>query len=401
MPTSSIQAGTTPTCSISSTGISRPTLATILSWVANQFMAIYGSDISLDSSTQDGELVGLLASAIDDTNAMAVQAYNAYSPSTAQGTGLSSVVKINGLARLIPSYSTAPMLIVGQADIPINDGLVTDDAGFTWALPPAITIPYSGQIAVTATCTTPGAINAPLGTINTIANNQPGWQTALNTAQATPGMPVEDDATLRQRQSVSTMNASTAILQGIVGAIEALPGVARVRGYENEGNLPDSNGIPGHCIAMVVDGGDATSIGAIIKAKKGGCGTYGLTSVTITDAFGIPAKVNFFPCLKPQITATITIKTLNGFTTNSELLIQNSVSAFVNAIGIGNNIQWTRLYAAAYLFGGTWSGTYEIQAIAIARDGLVPTAADVMMNFNEAPFCAPENIAIVVSNPLG
>lgn len=330
---------------------------------------------------------------------MCVQAANCFSPATAQGVGLSSVVKINGLKRLIPSYSNAQILIVGQAGNPIVAGMLEDEAGYSWALPQRVRIPFSGQVLVTATCTTPGAIAAPMGTINQISNSQSGWQSATNIADATIGLPVENDATLRQRQSVSTMNSSTAILQGIQGAIEALPGVARVRCYENEGNLPDSNGIPGHCIAVVVDGGDANSIATVIKAKKGGCGTYGSASVTLTDAFGIPSKVNYFPVLEPAVTYNVVIKTLNGFTTDVEALIQKSLSAWTNSIGIGNSIQWTRAYAAAYLFGGVQSQTFEVQAISVARDGLVPMNADVAMNFNEAPFSYPSDVFVIVSNP--
>jgi uncharacterized phage protein gp47/JayE len=393
--------GNTPVCSISPTGISRPSLAAVLAYFADGLRGIFGSDVSLDSSTQDGEWVGLLSSAVDDANAMAVQAYNAFSPATAQGVGLSRVVKINGLARLVPSVSTAQILVVGEAGRPIVSGLLTDDAGYTWALPDSVVIPYSGQIVVTATCETPGAIAAPGGTIRTIANSQPGWQTAINTADATPGLPVESDATLRRRQSQSTMNASTAILEGIVGELLALPDVARVRGYENEHNLPDENGIPGHCIAIVIDGGDKQSIIDTIKRTKGGCGTYGSTSGYAVDAHGIPTKVAYFALGKPQITAVITIKKLAGFTTDAELLIQNSVAAWVNSSPIGAGVQWTRGYAAAYLNGAPQSQTFEVQAVALARDGVTPTAADIGMNFNEAAFCRPQFVSVVVSNPLG
>lgn len=394
----SIKAGTTPTCSLGQTGVARPTFATVLDWLVSHFKRVYG-DVSLDSSTTDGEWLGIFASALDDTNAMAVQVYNSFSPATAQGTGLSSVVKINGLRRLVPSYSNAPVMIVGQAGAQILNGLLTDDAGNGWALPASVVIPYSGQVVVTATCQLPGAIRAQRGTINTITNGQPGWQTALNTADATPGLPVENDATLRLRQSVSTMNASTAILQGILGAVEALPGVARARAYENEDNLPDANGIPGHCIALVIDGGDGQAIAAAIKAMKGGCGTYGSSSVVLTDAYGIPSTVNYFVVSQPQITVAVTIKTLAGFTTDVELLIKASLSAWANAAGIGEGLQLTRAFAAAYLYGGLQSQTFEVQAITIARDGAVPTSADVAMNFNEAPLCLSANVSITVSNP--
>ena len=326
---------------------------------------------------------------------MCVQAYNSFSPSTAAGVGLSSVVKINGLQRAVPSYSTAPILIGGQAGSPIANGVLTDENNNPWSLPASVVIPYAGQILVTATCQTQGAISAPAGTITTIANPQPGWQSATNTSAATLGSPVETDAQLRVRQSNSTMNGSTAILDGIEGALLALPNVARVAVYENEGNLPDANGIPGHCIAVVIDGGDMQSIAQTIKSKKGGCGTYGSTSQVVTDALtGIPSTVNFFPVIEPLITVAVTIKPLSGFTTDAEIAIQNSVATWGNKLGIGKGVQLTRLYAACYLFGSAQGQTYEVQSIAIARDGITPTANDIVINFNEAALFAAENVVV-------
>lgn len=49
-----------------------------------------------------------------DTYALCGDVYNAFSPSTAQGAGLSSVVKINGIRRKTASYSTVDLRIVGQ-----------------------------------------------------------------------------------------------------------------------------------------------------------------------------------------------------------------------------------------------------------------------------------------------
>ena len=389
----------TPTAIIDATGVHIPTFATVLTWVNDQFRAIYGTDVSLDASTQDGELCGIFASAINDTNAMAVQAYNSFSPTTSQGSGLSSVVKINGLQRLVSSFSSADILIVGQAGSLITAGLIADGNSNTWALPPVVVIPDLGQILVTALCTTLGAISAPAGTITQVANLQPGWQTASNPQDATLGAPVETDALLRLRQSISTANGSTGMLQGMVGSLAAIPGVARVRGYENELNLPDANGIPGHCVAIVIDGGDAQTIARTIKAKKGGCGTYGSTSQIVTDVYGIPSTVNFFPVGQPLITFAITIKALTGFTTDVELLIKTALSAWVNALGIGVSLQRTRSFSAAYLFGGLQSQTFEIATIAIARDGLTPTQNDVTINFNEAAFLLPANVTIIVSNP--
>jgi hypothetical protein len=390
--------GTTPVCTISATGIYRPSLSDVLAYFVAQFQSIYGSDAYLGSDSQDGEWIGILSAAVDDCNAMAEQAYNAFSPATAQGTGLSSVVKINGLKRATPSYSTAPMLVVGVAGTTIAAGLVKDENSYVWALPDNLVIPSSGQIATTATCQTLGAIAASIGTITGIINPTRGWQSAANTAAATAGAPVEIDATLRVRQSNSTMDSSTGILEGLEGAILALSNVARVRGYENSGNLPDANGIPGHCIALVIDGGDAQTIANTIVAKKGGCGTYGTTGETVTDAYGAQAKINFFEVIEPPITYALTIKPLKGYTTDVLAQIQASLANWTNARGIGNGVQYNRAYAAAYLFGAANGQTFEIVSLAVARDGAVPTAADVPIAFNEAPVCIAAYVTVSVQN---
>ena len=386
----------TPTCSISATGVFRPTLDTILSWYVGKFQSIYGNDVNLDASGIDGEWLGLLSSAMDDTNAMCVQSYNSFSPATAQGTGLSINVKLNGISRLIPSFSTALITVVGQAATPITNGLLTDDAGFNWALPASVTIPYTGQIVVTATCTTLGAIAAPPGTIHRIANSQPGWQTATNAAAATLGQPVESDVQLRRRQSLSTMNASTALLDGIVGGVLALPNVLRARGYQNTTNNTDDNGLPGNTLAIVADGGDVDQILNMIWRKKGGCGTFGSTTRTIIDAYGIPLPVAYFPVTEILVKASIGVRQKQAFTLDVPGMIQKSVAAEIEATGIGNTVELNRLYTAAYLNGDANGRSYEITSLLLTRDATWH-ALDVPIDFDEAAHGDASQVIITVT----
>lgn len=416
--------GATPICTVDQTGIHRPALGDVLTYFTQGYQSIYGADTYLGSDSQDGELLGLLASAVDDANAMAVAAYNAFSPATAQGAGLSSVVKINGIAREVPSNSTIPLLVVGVFGTPIPAGVVTDPGGDQWELTNNILIPSEGQIVVTATCLTIGAITPPSGAwkINTQTR---GWQTVAPDSAPTPGQPVEQDAPLRIRQSKSTMLPSNTMLEGILGAVAAIPGVVRLRGYENDTNTPDGNGIPGHSIALVVDGGDAQTICNTIAAQKFACGTYGTTTETVVDAYGIPHPINYFAVTEPNITWALTITPLTGFSANTLPLIQASLAAWTNALGIGVGIQINRAYAAAYLStslsaaasalqaavaGGdpqaiaaataaftainTATNTYEITALAVARDAGSPTSADVSIAFNEAPLCVASGVTI-------
>lgn len=386
--------GTTPTCTIGPAGVARPTLDDCLAYFVSGMQGIYGSDLYLGSDCQDGELVGLWASALDDTNAQCVAAYNSFSPATAQGAGLSSNVKINGLARDVPSYSTVSVLIVGQAYTNISNGLVADAAGNAWALPASVVIPASGQIAVTATCQTLGAVALAAGQAMTISTQTYGWQSATTAATAAPGNPVEDDAQLRARQAVSTTIPAQTGMAGLVGALLALPGVVSVIPYENDTDLTDANGVPAHAIAMLIQGGSAAQIASTILLKKmSGSVTYGTTSATVNDQSGIPRQINWFIPTSVPITFTITVKALAGFTTDVEAAIQTAVSAWVNSLADGSNISVSRSYSPI----NAVSASFELQSVAMARNGAQPTIADIQLAFNEAPQCLPAWVTIVVA----
>ena len=389
--------GTTPVCTIDGTGLHRPSLGDCLAYFVAQYQSIYGSDIYVEPDSQDGQWLGILAAAVDDANGECEAAYNSFSPSTAQGTGLSSVVKINNIQRLVPSYSTCDVTLVGVVGTTITNGIVIDASGNQWTLPSPVVIPSAGQIDVTATCAVLGAIAAAPGTINQIFTQFRGFQSVTNAASATPGAPVETDPKLRIRQSISTEIPTVSVLDGILGAIAAIPGVARFRGYENDGDIADANSIPGGCISLVVDGGDEQAIANAIGVKKTpGCGTYGTTIETFTDAYGIPHAIGFFRPTEPPITWVVTLHALAGYTADIAASIQAALSNWTNNLGIGASILLTRAWVPANLCGGPNSSTFELVSITVARDGNAQAASDVTIAFNEAPFCTPSNITITV-----
>ena len=151
-------------------GISAPSYADILGSLKYSYRSIYGQDVNLDDDTQDGQWLAVLAAGFNDNNAAAIAAFNAQSPSTAQGNGLSSIVKLNGLQRQAQSNSTADILIVGETGTIVTGGVIGDNVGLgtKWNLFPVFTIPDSGEVVVTATCQTPGAITAEPGTLTNI-----------------------------------------------------------------------------------------------------------------------------------------------------------------------------------------------------------------------------------------
>ena len=388
-----------PVCTIDATGCHVPTYADILAALQAAYQAIYGADVYLGNDSQDGQFLALLALGFADTNNAILAAYNSFSPATAQGAGLSSVIKINGLKRELSSASSADLLIGGTVGTTITNGVVTDANNYRWDLPASVTIPASGAITVTALCEAQGAILAPAGTIATIATPTRGWTGATNPADAVAGAPVETDAALRVRQTISTSLPSQTIRSGVVGAIASVAGVGRIATYENDTANTDANGLPSTSFSAVVEGGDALQVATQIAYRKTlGGPTYGTTSETVTDSSGSSVVVNFFRPATVNMGLAITIKAKAAYNSTIGIEIQDALIAWVNALPIGQAVSWGALFSPASLPGNPDGATYNIESLAIGPAGGTLAMADFALAFNQVGLLSLVNLSFNVTS---
>lgn len=385
---------TTLSFQITPTGISAPSYAEILQSLIESFQIIYGSDVYIAADSQDGQLLAVFASAINDCNNSAIALYNSFSPTYAQGTELSSLVKINGIERLAASYSTVDVVIIGVTGTIISNGSVKDANGNVWDLPTTVTIPDAGTITVTATAQEAGDIVAAPDTVTIINTPTLGWQTVNNPSAGTTGAPIETDAALRQRQAVSTAISAETVLEGIYATLANLSGVEKLQVYENDTGITDSNGIPGHSISVVIEGGDATTIAEQINDKKNpGTGTYGTTEVLVFDSNGVPNTINFYRPIVVDLTMTITINRLTGYTSAIGTAIVQAVSDYISGFAIGQDSLLSKLYGVAD--NAATPSTFDVTSITQARDGDPETASNITIAFNELANCPVANIVLV------
>jgi uncharacterized phage protein gp47/JayE len=380
---------------IGATGISAPAFENVLNSEIATYQSIYGSDTVLTPDTQDGQLLSIRATAINDLNQLAVAVYNSFSPDFAQGAGLDTRVQINGLQRISPTNSTQPVNISGVVGTPIQNGVVVDANGNLWDLPALVEIPISGEIEVTATAQEAGAIQfaSPAQPFTIIT----GWQTVTSAGATTPGIAVETDASLRQRQSVSTSLPAQSPLQSIAAAIANLAGIGRILPYENQFATTDANGVPSHSIAMVVEGGDVTQIAQTIELKKApGTGTFGNTTISISDPAGVPVAISFFTLTEVPIFVDITIQPLTGFVSTTGTAIINAIVAFLNGLPIGQEVFLNWLLAVAGLNGSALGLTFTITSLTIGTNAGLQTAANVQIAFNAAASCTANNVTLNV-----
>lgn len=384
---------------ITNTGISAPSYSDIYTSLQASVKAIYGTDVYIDPDSQDGQLLAIIAKAVADSNSAAIAVYNSLSPATAQGVALDNNVKLNGLARLIASNSTATVTVTGTVGTVISNGVVQDINGNNWNLPATVTIPLAGFINVTATAAVVGAISASPGDISKIQTPTLGWQSVTNAASASVGNPVETDAALRQRQTIAVALPSLTVLDGLLGAVKSITGVSEAVAYNNDTNATDTNGLPAHSIALVVNGGaDATVAQTIFNKKGPGVYTQGTTAVTVVDSGGHSNTIRFYRPTNVTILVAVTLHPLtSGYTTAIGANLQQAIVDYINAIAIGVSVERARLYLPAQLYGSNNSLTYNITSLLISRSPATPGSSDVAIAFNEVAVCTLANVTLTVA----
>jgi uncharacterized phage protein gp47/JayE len=375
---------------IDSTGYNCADYPTFLQFVQDQYRNIYGTDVYLGADSMDGQWTAILAQALYDTAQLGQAAYNSFSPVSAQGVGLSRVVKINGLRREIPTNSTAILTIVGVAGTVITNGIAVDTLNQQWALPTTVTIPGGGSIAVTATAVVEGAIQAGANTITGIFTPTLGWQTVNNAAAATAGAAVEADGALRLRQAVSTALPAQTVIDATVAALSNLTGVTEVKSYENATETTDGNGLTAHSVCFIVQGGTLSDIiNTIGLYKTPGTTTFAsganAQSGTYYDSKGMPVPINFInPAITAEIKVGITISAKSTWNNSFETTINAALQAFIQAVPIGGTVVLTELYGVIY-GASPIANSFTISALTLAKNAGMAGTSDIVLLFDEIP----------------
>jgi uncharacterized phage protein gp47/JayE len=368
---------------VDAAGLHIPTYNDIRDDLVASYKAIYGDDIYLDPDSQDYQMISAYASKTYDTMQVLQIVYNNHSPKTAVGSALSSVVKLNGIARKIPSYSTCVLTLTGTAGTVIANGVCKDTAGVLWDLPANTTL--TGETTeVTAICEELGAIEAAAGTINKIDTPQAGWTAVTNAVSAVVGQPVEADVELRSRQSASVALPSRNMLDGTRAAIRAISGVARSHVYDNDTNVTDANGIPSHSICAVVEGGlDADIAEAIYLHKGPGGGTYGSTTVNYTNPDGLVTPIKFSRPTYQGIDVTVTVRQGTGYVSDLLTQIQESIEAYILSLSIGDDVPVTGILTAiASVVENPKQPAFLLSTLTIGEAGESQGSTDIAIPYN-------------------
>ena len=382
-------------------GIHIPRYTDIVEDLVENAKSIFGSDVYLENDSQDYEIISAQASKIYDAMELLQNIYENRSPKTAIGSALDSIIKINGMKRKVKTKSTCDILITGIPKTQIVYGIAEDIQGIKWDLPEKVMMPESGSIKVTATCQEFDH-TAAANEICKIGTPTAGWESVINEQDAIKGQAFETDGNLRARQNISTCKPSKTVLEGTIGGIAEISGVIRQRVYENFDSVPDENGIPGHSIAAVVEGGDNKEIAEEIYLRKTpGTGTYGTEkiAVTILDCYGKEEEsiISFFRPVYKDIFVTVKIKALYGYTVELGEKIKQNIAEYLNGLRIGDDLSISAIWGVAlYAMQDLKTPSFSITEVKAGTESENQKAEDIEILFQEVTRGNVENVEIIV-----
>lgn len=290
---------------LSATGLTVNSTLEIVANLTAAFQAIYGPDVNVGPNSPDGQLIGILAQAIEDNLQLLVQVYNSFAVDSAFGIILDQRVALSGIIRNQGTYTVAYVAVTatqaitlpGQDVLILTPGAsvftVSDTAGNQYQLQTSYSFPGAATTTLAFVSVTIGQLQTAPNTIQTIVTVTPGISGVNNptTASDIEGIPEETDPQLKIRQAESYFLQAVAPADAIRAALLSVPDCVDAYVAENDTAAPVL-GVPAHGLWIIVNGGTTANIGtAIYKKKNPGCALVGAQSYSVVRPQGNTATM--------------------------------------------------------------------------------------------------------------
>jgi uncharacterized phage protein gp47/JayE len=335
--------------SLTATGLTTATQLELQAYYTQALQAIYGSNIDLSSSSPDGQLMQILVQASLDIEDLLAQIYASFDPNEAVGVQLDARCAINGIQRQAGSETIQNITVVTAQSLTLY-GLdqtaqtpftVADNSGNQYQLITTQNVATPGSNSFIFQCTVTGPIQSSPNTITNQITVVVGVTSVNNpTTYTTLGIAQETDQALRLRRLKSVQQPSQGYFNALFAALSNVAGVTSVFLYENNGSSTDANGVPGHSIWAIVQGGSNSDIAnAIYYKRNAGAGMKGSVSVNITQVDGSTQTIYFDRVSPESLYVQFMASSIDGIhLPNTQAILSQLSAMFVPGVGQEINV---------------------------------------------------------------
>jgi len=397
-----------PALEFTQSGVSVPSEADVLTGVLQDNNSAFGGRLNPALETPQGQLATTWAFEIAEKNAQIANIANQVNPDFSSGRWQDAIARIYFIDRIPAQGTVVQATCIGLPGVVIPVGaLAKDSSGNLYSCTQAGTIPNTGTITLSFTCTTPGPIACPAGTLTTIYKAIPGWDTINNLTDGVVGNLVESRSEFEARRQASVAMNSHGSVPSVYGAVLNVPGVLDAYVTENTTNAPIVQGstsvtLAPHSLYICVVGGLAEDIAAAIWSKKSlGCDYNGNTTVIVYDKDGydypypqyevkyqIPTAASVFFAVQLQANPNMPANVVD--------LVKDAITAAFNGTDGGTRARiGSTLVAGRYYAGiAAISPTVAVKSVLLGLDQ--PNLTSVTLGIDQTPTLSPLNITVTL-----
>ena len=347
-------------------GFNRPSYNDFLAENQQRARELFGEDVDLTEDTALGQWIMELSYRDAEHAELAEKVYLSGGVDTAEGLALDYAIKRGapGMTRFKDQYSTGYLVFTVEPGTSVAVNTIIETAkGVQVMTTEAVTdTTNSGRVQAKARAVNYGVSgNIEPNTATVIKTPQAGVQSVTNPEAFTGGRLAETDKELRTRYYQSTSRSGSATSDAIRAAILELSTVRAAIVREND-TAETVDGLPPHCVAPVVLGGDQTEIATAINSKRtAGIQSFGTTTVEITDKSGQVRKIGFSYAEDVDIYVNITIKKNAAYPANGDDLVKTRVIEYIGGtdqddttypgLGMGDSVVIMQIVRAIDVIG--------------------------------------------------
>lgn len=126
-----------------------------------------------------------------------------------------------------------------------------------------------------------------------------------------------------------------------------------------------------------------------------GSGTYGDTTVAVTDSYGLVTNIKFQRPSYVRVKVEVHIKPLQGYTNAYLPDLKARVLSYVNNLGIGEALYIARLIPPILACNTSNTDTFDITSVQAGREDGELSSTNISVEFNEALLTSEDLITVI------
>lgn len=362
---------------ITDKGFYRPTIQDIIAAKNKRAKELFGEDFDTSEQTPQGKFFRVNAAAESKLLEIAEQVYYSFNPMTATGISLDRVCAGINLKRDPAGYASHIIRVYGTRDYTVPAATLFRNSFGVEFYSTADAVLSNEEEAedatlyyadVTVYCTESGTVGNVDNITETVEVNTNITRVSY-ISMAAEGTEIESDPDLREKYKVVVQGLGTNTEAAIKANVLRVSGVNDVIIIDNPTTSPvvisPDLTIAARSYGVIVytdDMNRAAEIAEAIREKMPlGIVQSGNVTETVTDNSGVDVDVKFTFVTANSLTINLSCNVNSDFSSTGEDDIKDNITSYINSLGIGEEVVYSRLYDYVY----NVEGVHKVTAMTI------------------------------------